>query len=360
MTTVRVLTPAGRGAIATVAVEGDLRVLDGSPPLFRAASGSPAAVLPLNRVTFGSWGAAPAEEVVICRTASDVIEVHCHGGAAAVARIVAALVERGCVHPPPVPETSAGDEIAAECRSALARATTLRTADILLQQQSGLLQDTFERLERADGDAARREIDDLLAWSEFGRHLVEPWRVVLCGRPNVGKSSLINALAGFERSIVVDEPGTTRDVVTIETAIDGWPVQLSDTAGLRDVADVLESAGIARARRAVDAADLRVVLLDTSIAPQPEDRRLLETWSDALVVAHKCDLPCVWGEELPRHALAVSSLTGEGVAALMEAMARRLAPSVPAPMAPIPFTSRQVDVLYRLRRRLAAPPPRRP
>ena len=86
----------------------------------------------------------------------------------------------------------------------------------------------------ADLQAAAARIREWLAWEDFGLHLTRPWNVVLAGRPNVGKSSLINALLGYTRSIVFDQPGTTRDVVTAATAIDGWPIELSDTAGLRE------------------------------------------------------------------------------------------------------------------------------
>ena len=85
-------------------------------------------------------------------------------------------------------------------------------------------------------DDPRRAIDELeilIKRSEVGLRLVSGWRVVLAGRPNVGKSRLLNALAGYDRAIVDPTPGTTRDVVTIRTALDGWSVELSDTAGLR-------------------------------------------------------------------------------------------------------------------------------
>ncbi len=93
-------------------------------------------------------------------------------------------------------------------------------------------------------------LDAVLRWTDLGTHLATPWRVVLAGAPNVGKSSLINALLGYGRAIVFDQPGTTRDVVTADAAIEGWPITLADTAGLHDASDATESAGIAlRGRR---------------------------------------------------------------------------------------------------------------
>ena len=142
----------------------------------------------------------------------------------------------------------------------------------------------------ADLSAAAAQIRDWLTWAEFGLHLTQPWRVVLAGRPNVGKSSLINAILGYTRSVVFDQPGTTRDVVSAPTAIDGWPIELSDTAGLRESADPIESAGVERARATLGAADLAIVLVDISQPASQSDRAIIAEHPRALVVAHKCDL----------------------------------------------------------------------
>ena len=116
----------------------------------------------------------------------------------------------------------------------------------------------------AEWSAAAEKIDELLGRQELGLHLINPWRVVVFGAPNVGKSSLINALAGFERAIVSPTPGTTRDVVTVTTAIEGWPVQFSDTAGFRETQDELESAGIELATTALSKAELAIFVHDAA------------------------------------------------------------------------------------------------
>ena len=114
-------------------------------------------------------------------------------------------------------------------------------------------------------DAARQQIEALLAHAATGLHLIRPWQVVVAGQPNVGKSSLINAIAGYQRAIVHSTPGTTRDIVSVQTAMDGWPVEISDTAGLRETGEKIEQAGIDLARQKILAADLIVLVFDNSL-----------------------------------------------------------------------------------------------
>jgi tRNA modification GTPase len=161
----------------------------------------------------------------------------------------------------------------------------------------------------------------------------------------VGKSSLINALVGYARSIVYDEPGTTRDVVTAETAFAGWPMLLADTAGLRDEAEILEAEGISRAKKRLASADCRVLLTDLSGPPSETDRLLRQEFPNAIFVAHKSDLPQDEGQELPQGEVRVSSLTGEGVERLVEEIIARLIPRVPDSTQAIPFTDRQTRLL---------------
>ena len=372
--TAAVLTPMGRGAVATIRVAGDLAQLDQVPPLFVAANGRSLRDQSPRRIAFGQWGWGETEDIVVSRLDGNTLEIHCHGGDAAVRRILDDLQQQiACTVVSWQQQRVSGVELCdVECLDALSRATTERTAEILLEQSTGLLRMAFERLElitpAADSsraaaappvlDALSRhellvQIDDLLSWADFGLHLTQPWNVVLTGRPNVGKSSLINRLLGYERAIVFDQPGTTRDAVTADTALEGWPIRLIDTAGLRDTTEELEAAGIALTRQRLATADLRVVLIDVSEPPSTDDERLLAEWPDAIVVAHKVDLsehwPDQWSEQLPHRVVRVSSATGEGIHELQRTLVERLIPRVPPLGTAIPVNARQIALLHATR-----------
>src|SRR5262249_15997807 len=155
--------------------------------------------------------------------------------------------------------------------AALARATTVRTASILLDQMHGAFDAAVSAILAAlDGEgppsSAAQMLAELADRVPLGRHLTAPWRVVIAGAPNVGKSRLVKALAGYQRSVVSPTPGTTRDVVTVRLAI-GWPIELADTAGLRDESDALEGQGIELARSRLAEADLCLWVLDSTAPP---------------------------------------------------------------------------------------------
>jgi tRNA modification GTPase len=351
-------TPRGRGAVATIRVRFDAADWGGLQTLrFRSANGLVLGSAPAGRSAFGWWGDDPAEQVVTCVPESGTLEIHCHGGDAAARRILEDLECSGCrVVTWSEMVREAEGPLEAELAEELSRATTLRTAGLLLEQSGGLLREALDVILGAplDRETVIVRIDALLRWERLGLHLTRPWKVVLTGRPNVGKSSLINALVGYARSIVFEHPGTTRDVVTAATAVEGWPIELSDTAGIRASADPLEAAGVERARKSVADADLVLLLLDRSVSPNDEDRKFLAELKDVLVVDHKCDLkpypgagqfePAVRGQPL-----AVSSKTGAGVNELVKTIASRLVPEVPPGGTPLPVTPRQTELLRQAR-----------
>lgn len=341
-----VLTPDGPGAIGVVRVWG-LEAVAVADAAFRPARGPGLAASGFGRLRVGRMGAGLGDEVVAVRVGGWAVEVHCHGGPAAVALVLEALRAAGAeIIPAGVGlREEESSFIRAEALEDLARAPTVRVAEILLDQADEALDNELDRVEQG---APVEAIDRLLARSAIGLRMLDGWRVALAGRPNVGKSSLLNALAGFERAIVAASPGTTRDVVTARTALGGWPVVLADTAGLRPSADPIEAAGVRRAEGAHAAADLVVLVLDRSAPWTDVDRRLLAALPDALVVANKGDLPAAWdaGEWL-----TVSAGRGDGLDALAVAIVARLVPDPPPTGAGVPFRRRHVEALRQLRGR---------
>jgi tRNA modification GTPase len=196
------------------------------------------------------------------------------------------------------------------------------------------------------GADAEPLLAELARYSPVGRHLTEPWRVVIAGAPNVGKSTLANALAGYPRSVVAATPGTTRDVVTTRLAIDGWPVELADTAGLRRGTEELERLGIDRAEAAAVRADVCLWVLDSTAIPVwPE-----EPWPSLRLVVNKIDLPAAAGFRAPAGALRVSAKTGEGLDDLTAVLANWLVPDPPPAGAAVPFTPSLCNQIEEARR----------
>lgn len=341
-TIVAELTPPGTGAIAVVAVRGP-RAWSIVRELFTPASGKmlPAEALEPGAVRFGRLGSDQVADEVVLAIRPEWIELQGHGGRAAVEWMLEQLCEHGartCCWPEFLRRSETHWQVLAA--EQLAQTRTERTAAILLDQYNGAFERSLAEihglLDAGDSAAARRRLQEVRQYEKLGAHLVEPFRVVLAGPPNVGKSSLINALAGFERSIVAPMPGTTRDVVALTLAFDGWPVELTDTAGFHAVAAGLEEEGIARARAAVAEADLCVWVLDASAAapvwPDPEfvNRPLL-------LVVNKCDLAPEWDLSTASAAVQVSALTKAGLPTLVRRIVERLVPASPSAGSAVPF-----------------------
>jgi tRNA modification GTPase len=356
-TYVRIMTSVGRGAIAVVCVcgPGAVEVVD---RVFQPARGKRIAGTMPGRLRLGRAGLGLGDEVVAVRleSATPVVEIHCHGGSAAVRSVVAALEAAGA-RPWFGGESGPGDDpIAAEALADLPHAPTLRTAEILLDQVQGALGRELERLrhetQRGSGPALER-LDALIGRGTVGLRLVTGWKVVISGRPNVGKSRLFNAMAGFARAIVDPTPGVTRDVVTFRTAFGGWPIELADTAGLRETEDAIERLGIARTRRAQQDADLAIIVLDRSEPLPTIDRELIGADSGALLVANKSDLPPAWAPETTfagsSSIATVSAERGEGLDELIAAIVRRLVPDPPAAGDAVPFRAHHLVALHRVR-----------
>ena len=206
----------------------------------------------------------------------------------------------------------------------------------------------------SDIGAAMDAIDDLLAEADRGRLVREGAQVAIVGRPNVGKSSLFNRLAGAGRAIVTAIPGTTRDLLTETIDIEGIPLTVIDTAGLRAAAvDEVEAEGIARAHSARRVADVTIVVLDGSAPLSADDRQLLDETSNQrrLVIVNKADLVPAWeaGAAGLTEALQVSALTGAGIEAFRKALAAQLSGGEALRDCPSITNARHADLLRRAR-----------
>jgi tRNA modification GTPase len=362
-TIVALATPPGRGALGVVRISGP-RALD----IVRSLTTRHSVLAPrratLTRVR-GLSGGGAVDRVVATYfpaphsyTGQDVVELSAHGSPVVLRAIVqgalearARLARRGEFT---LRAFLAGrmDLVQAEAVGDLVAAATPLQARVAFDQLEGTLTrriatldaelfDLIAKLEASldfpdegyhfiEAVEIRQRVSSvligirtLLVDARRGRLVREGATVVLTGRPNVGKSSLFNALTGADRAIVTDVPGTTRDLITEPVDIEGIAVTLVDTAGARDARDIVEREGVARGQQARAVAAVLVVIVDGSEPLTADDQRLLdETRAQRrVIVANKRDLgdaQCVGG------ALALSATTGEGLDRLRCALVREL------------------------------------
>ncbi len=353
-----VLTASAEGGIGVVLVVG-VGAVAAVSERFQPASKGP---LRPDSVRFGRLHATGHPEEIVdevylrVRRSADLgveaVEVSTHGGAATVRSVLALLEEAGAsvLAPSDLVERLAAvrqiDRVRLEALEALPRAASLEAAAFLLGAWEG-------SLSRAIQAAAydRSEVARLKARAARGLALVSARTAVFVGRPNVGKSSLFNALLGRDRAITSPVPGTTRDLIDGIVIDGGYPLRLVDSAGVTTPKDRVQAEGIARSLRAARDADLRLVVLDGSQSLGDEDRWILEQATadgPTLVVASKADLPDRLGSQA-RVALRTSAETGEGLDELSRGGLLRAALGLSDPPPgwhePAPFTRRQVSLL---------------
>lgn len=296
-------------------------------------------------------------------TGEDVVEVHCHGGVFLVRQILGLILTQGARHAEPGEFTKRAflngrlDLTQAEGILDLIRARTDKGLELAVNQVNGELskwvgelreelldilvqveaaidfpEEEIELLRRPEiiskVDSLRHQIISITATYDWGRLFREGARVCICGRPNVGKSSLLNALLGEQRVIVTPVPGTTRDVIEEMINLAGLPVVLWDTAGIRDTNDQVERIGVDLSRRHLEKADATLVVLDGSQPLTSDDRALLDTVGGrkSLIVVNKSDLPqelslgLLKGYAEGRIILPVSAKEGSGLAELKQSL----------------------------------------
>jgi len=300
-------------------------------------------------------------------TRETVVELHCHGGLICVQRVLELVLASGARRALPGEFSQRAflngrlDLTRAEAISELVTARSRRAAQLAMAGLDGGLQariaalrerlldqlaelearvDFEEDLPPLDGDAVaqalaavRAELAQLVADGQRGQLLRDGLRVAIVGRPNVGKSSLLNRLSCSERAIVTDLPGTTRDLVESELVLQGVPLTLLDTAGIRATSDRVEQIGIERSHAALQAADAVLLLFDLSAGWCAEDQQLRDLVPEAvplLLVGNKVDQGSPLATAAPSPAdVCISALTGEGEQELVAQLLARCGHSDP-------------------------------
>lgn len=367
-----IATASGAGGIAIVRVSGDgaQDILKG---LFIPAQ--PRECFSSRRLTYGravdaDGGTLDEVMAVFMRapatyTREDVAEIHCHGGGAAANAVLSRALELGARMALPGEFTKRAflngriDLSRAEAVMQLIGAQGQAAARASVRQLEGgvsaFVKGVLEKLtgvlalieastdfpEEVEEEAAAEEVEERLSEiiSELNeksdarraRVLREGASIVLAGRPNVGKSSLMNALLNQERAIVTDIPGTTRDVLTERLTLGGVVAELSDTAGQRATDDPIEKIGVDRARRATEAADVVLIVLDAAEKLDDSDADWVKNADErAIICLNKSDLqPVLTAQQIRTitnaKIMEISAQTGQGISELIDELTRRVA-----------------------------------
>lgn len=365
-----VATAMGEGAVGIIRVSGD-KSLEIGEKLFKAASGREMASYPVNTLIYGhifDFDNTVVDEVLAVYmkgprsyTAEDVIEIQSHGGIQSLKKILKLTYQAGARPAEPGEFTKRAflngriDLTQAEAVMDIIKSRSELSLKVAVQQQQGKLAKKLREVRKELVDVivnleavidypeediedvtygevkenitkALLSIEDLLNNAHTGKILREGLKTAIVGRPNVGKSSLLNALLKEERAIVSEYAGTTRDVIEEQLLVDGVPLVLADTAGIRDTEDYVERIGVERSRKLLDEAELVICVLDASSELTSEDKAILEMaiTKDCVIVLNKSDLGIKQDYALElkdfsyKKLLNLSAKTGEGIDEFVE------------------------------------------
>ncbi len=360
-------TPLGEGGIGIVRISGD-RALPVAQALFKGKSDGG---FQSHRFYYGDLidptdGRLIDEVLIVLMraprsyTREDVLEIHCHGGYLVVQKVLDLVLDQGVRLADPGEFTRRAflngriDLIQAEAVIDVIRGKTEASLSLAQHQREGLLSQRLAEIRKHLVEAlalveayidfpedeigavdagrvaelvatTRRDIDSLLVGFREGKVLREGVSVLIAGKPNVGKSSLLNTLLREKRSIVTSVPGTTRDIIEEVVNIRGLPVRMLDTAGIRETHDLVEQEGVRLAMERISTADLVLFVLDGTRSFDSDDDAILAALAGqkSVIVINKSDLPSML--VLPDNlavvpTVEVSTLTGAGIEQLRSAI----------------------------------------
>ncbi|MBF0428080.1 MAG: tRNA uridine-5-carboxymethylaminomethyl(34) synthesis GTPase MnmE [Magnetococcales bacterium] len=370
-------TPPGNSALAIIRLTG-LKLRERLLPLLRRPNGrhatlndfTPRMLQRIDLMDFPTHGKMPLDKAMMVYfpaphsyTGEDVVELHCHGSPVVVKRILELLTDLNIRPAKPGEFTRRAylngkmDLTQAEALISLINSATLRSAQEAIRQMEGSLSKRITQakeqlltilahieasLDFADEDVTplpsqallmeiagvAESLGQLLRTAVLGKHLQDGFQLLIAGSPNVGKSSLFNRLLGRSRAIVAATPGTTRDCIESHIEIQGIPVLLIDTAGLRQTDEAVEAEGIKLTRERLGQADGVLLVLDAQQPISEESLELMRSLKNGIIVWNKIDL---YHNDLPLintnwPVIKISCLTGDGLDSLLSAIAGLLLP----------------------------------
>ena len=370
-----IATPIGEGGIAIIRISGD-KALNIADEVFIAKNKQSVKSMNTYTMRYGNIIEKDSREIIDeviisymkgphSYTGENTIEVNCHGGVVATNRVLNEIVKAGARLAEPGEFTKRAflngrmDLSQAEAIMDIITAKTDLSMKSAMMQRNGSLTKEINELRKyllnvlalieyavdfteddedviddhlvnqiKDGiNKTITKVETLLKNADEGKIIRDGLNVVIVGKPNVGKSSLLNALLREKRAIVTDIPGTTRDVIEEYINIEGIPIRITDTAGIRDTEDTVERIGVEKSREKIEEADLIILILDTSREIDDEDKKIIEVIKDKnyIVLLNKVDLEKKISENIVNglsNKIEISAKTGEGIEKLKEEIKR--------------------------------------